>query len=201
MTILNELFPAEQSVAPAKQGTVLEIGAASANVQALPGAAPARGTTNSTDAEPQEDLGPEVMERQRRDAVLFLLERIARNELITEDELRKKMGVNRKWIGEAVKANRLFYVRTPAGEHFYPAFYGDPAYERQALEVICEKLGQLPGDAKYQFFTRKSISLDILTPLEALKEGKLAKILIVAQRVPSVWRPWGPGAEATRFSP
>lgn len=145
--------------------------------------------------------GTGLMEQMQRDAVIFLLERIARKELITEDEFRKKAGVSRKWIAEAVKADRLFFMRSPSGENFYPSFYGDPAYERQSLELICEKLGRRPGSSKFHFFTRKSICLDVQTPLEALKDGMLTKILVLAERLPSAWQPVGSGAETRQALP
>lgn len=147
-------------------------------------------------AEPRAQEGRELLEKMRRDAVILLLERIARKELITEDEFRKKLGVNRKWAAEALNANRLFSMQTPSGETVYPAFYGDPTYERQALEQVCKKLGNLSGSAKYDFFTRKSLCLDILTPLEALRKGMLTKVLVIAGRLPSAWQPVSQGPDS-----
>ena len=125
--------------------------------------------------------GEAHVEQGRRNAVITLLERIARKELITEDELRKMLGVSRKWVTDAVTTNRLFRMQTPAGEDFYPAFYGNPYYGQQSLAMVCQKLGDLPGASKFHFFTSKSTYLGIKTPLEALKDGMLDKALTAAQ--------------------
>lgn len=163
------------------QNEVADATAVDAKVQNILRSSRALGATVPDVTEQSIREGEAYMEKTRRDAVITLLERVARKELISEDELRKKLGVNRKWIPEAVTANRLFYMQTPAGGTFYPAFFGNPAYNRHSLEIICEKLGNLPGPSKLHFFTSKSTYLGIRTPLEALSEGMFTEVLITAE--------------------
>ena len=56
-------------------------------------------------------------------------------------------------------------MKTPSGESFYPAFYHDPAYDRQSLASVCEKLDNIPSSSKSHFLTGKSNDLGIKTPL------------------------------------
>lgn len=69
----------------------------------------------------------------------------------------------------------------PSGENYYPALYGDPAYDGRSLAAVCERLGDPPGPSKFHFFTSKSTCLGIKTPLQALEEGMLDKVLNAAR--------------------
>jgi hypothetical protein len=125
--------------------------------------------------------GKAHIEKMNRNSELTMLERIARNELIAEAELTRNLGDKLEWLSDAEKANRIFSMQRPSGEMYYPAFYGAPTYDRQSLEMVCEKLGNPPGGSKYHFFTSKLTFLGIRTPLEALVEGMFTKVLMAAE--------------------
>lgn len=78
-------------------------------------------------------------------AARTVLERVARHELITEDEFAKRLSVSGKWIADAIADHRLFIMSGPAEVKYFPAFYGDPTLERHLLERVCEEMGTFPG--------------------------------------------------------
>lgn len=85
----------------------------------------------------------------------------------------KRMGwTARQSLSKAVTAKRLFYLGS-GKRRFYPAFYADSRYDPDQLQVVTKLLGNLPGGAKWQFFTTPKESLGRVTPLEALEQGKL----------------------------
>lgn len=81
----------------------------------------------------------------------------------------------RQALSKAVQSNRVFYL-THRSERYFPAFYGDSAYERSHLETVSKILGDLPGGSKLQFFLTPKRSLDGQTPLQALAAGRFAKV-------------------------
>lgn len=85
----------------------------------------------------------------------------------------------RQALSKAIQSNRVFYLTHKSGRYF-PAFYGDSAYERSHLETVSKILGDLPGGSKLQFFLTPKRSLDGQTPLQALAAGRLSKVKDVA---------------------
>ncbi|MBT2336448.1 hypothetical protein J7E49_21360 [Variovorax paradoxus] len=81
----------------------------------------------------------------------------------------------RQALSKAVQSNRVFYL-THKSERYFPAFYGDSAYERSHLEAVSKILGDLPGGSKLQFFLTPKRSLDGQTPLQGLAAGRFAKV-------------------------
>ncbi len=125
--------------------------------------------------------GAEYMRQVRQDAMTTLLARIERKDFVPRDELRELLGVNDEWITDALADNRLFFVLGPSEVHYFPSFYADAIFDREALESVCHKLGDLSGASKYFFFTSKSTFLRTRTPLEALSAGMLTEVLIAAE--------------------
>lgn len=124
--------------------------------------------------------GKAAMQLGRENAAKTLLARIASHELVTETELAARLHVDRGWIAGALAGFRLFSFRGPDEAWYFPAFYGDATLDRQALEHVCVQLGDLASASKYHFFTSKSTFLLTKTPLEALREGLLTKVLRAA---------------------
>lgn len=60
--------------------------------------------------------GEKFMEKMNRTAQATLLSRIERKELITQDELILRLGGNRRWVKDALKAGRLFSLQGPSGQ-------------------------------------------------------------------------------------
>ena len=125
--------------------------------------------------------GAEYMRQAQQDAMSTLLAKIERKDFIPRDELRELLGVSDEWITDAVADNRLFFVLGPSEVHYFPSFYAGAIYHREALETVCQKLGDLSGASKYFFFTSKSTFLRTRTPLKALSDGMLTEVLIAAE--------------------
>ena len=124
--------------------------------------------------------GKAAMKVGRENAAKTLSERIARHELVTEDEMAARLHVGREWIAGALADHRLFFFLGPDEVKYFPAFYGDTTLELRALEEVCRKLGNLESASKHHFFTSKSTFLLKRTPLEALRDGLLPKVLMAA---------------------
>lgn len=123
--------------------------------------------------------GERLMAKMRRASEAALLSRIERGELITQDELITRIGGNRRWVRNALKAGRVFSLQAPSGVDYFPSFFADSTYDRRALGRVSKVLALLPGPSKYHFFTNKSFTLG-MTPLQALAEGRVKDVLVCA---------------------
>lgn len=124
--------------------------------------------------------GNEAMARAEQNSSATTAARIATRELINSGELQRARDVKRQAISGAVKTRRLFAILGPSGENYYPAFFADPSLDQRAVEAVSKALGSLPAASKYFFFTAKSTFLQGLTPLEALRKGQKAEVLVAA---------------------
>jgi hypothetical protein len=105
---------------------------------------------------------------------------INKGQLLTPVEFQNLMGwASRQAVWKAAEGNRVFYL-TYKAERYFPAFYGDPSYDRKHLEAVTKVLGDLPGGSKLQFFLTRKGSLGGDTPLQALAAGRVAKVKDVA---------------------
>ena len=105
---------------------------------------------------------------------------VNKGQLLTPAEFQKLMGwTSRQAVWKAAQSNRVFYL-TYQSKRYFPAFYGDPIYERKHLEAVTKVLGDLPGGSKLQFFLTHKGSLGGETPLQALATGRAAKVKDVA---------------------
>ena len=144
---------------------------------AAAGAAPASGRTQASAASK-----PAARQDDARAAlVLDTTEAmIDKGQLLTPVEFQKLMGwATRQAVWKAAESNRVFYL-TYKAERYFPAFYGDPSYDRKHLEAVTKVLGDLPGGSKLQFFLTRKGSLGGDTPLQALAAGRVAKVKDVA---------------------
>ena len=117
----------------------------------------------------------EEQERQQREKDL------TSHRLLSGPELRARLAVTPQALSAALKARRLFALRGASGEYVYPAFFADPRHDRHTLEKISKILGDLPGAAKWDFFTIPRLSLGGKSPLEALAKGKLDAVMAAAR--------------------
>ncbi len=105
---------------------------------------------------------------------------IDKRQLVTPVEFQNLMGwASRQAVWKAAQSHRVFYL-THKTERYFPAFYGDPSYDRKHLEAVTKVLGDLPGGSKLQFFLTRKGSLGGDTPLQALAAGRFAKVRDVA---------------------
>ncbi len=119
--------------------------------------------------------GLEQQESQQREKDL------ASHSLLSGPELRVRLAVTPQALSAALKARRLFALRGASGEYVYPAFFADPRHDRHTLEKVSKILGDLPGAAKWDFFTAPRLSLGGKSPLEALAKGKLDAVMAAAR--------------------
>lgn len=101
-------------------------------------------------------------------------------ELVSSQALADQMGITRQAITKAVKDLRMFALDGIAGQKLYPAFFADPTLDRSQLSKVSKELGQLAGPSKWQFFTSPRSSLGRSSPIDALRKGKFADVLVAA---------------------
>jgi hypothetical protein len=123
--------------------------------------------------------GERFMAKMRRASEAALLSRIERGELITQDQLVARLGGNRRWVRDALKAGGVFSLPTPSGVDYFPAFFAGDSYARRSLGRVAKVLARLPAPSRYHFFVNKSFMLG-MTPLQALAEGRVKEVLICA---------------------
>ncbi|MFZ4875193.1 hypothetical protein ACL9RI_08915 [Janthinobacterium sp. Mn2066] len=123
-----------------------------------------------------EQVMAELQLQERRQRV----QDVVSEKLLPGAELCIRLGVTPQALSAALKARRLFALRGPSGDYVYPAFFADPRQDRHTLEKISKILGDLPGAAKWDFFSSPRISLGGKSPLEALAKGKLDAVLAAA---------------------
>lgn len=101
--------------------------------------------------------------------------------LLESSDFVQAMGWSRQALSKALLANRVFFLDAH-GARCYPAFFADRRrYERRHLEAVSKRLGDLPGGAKWAFFTSPKGSLRRLTPLQALAKGQVAAVKAAAE--------------------
>ena len=105
---------------------------------------------------------------------------IRKSALLQPTPFCERMSWTKQALSKALSSNRVFFVEEE-GTRYYPAFYADRAYERRHLEAVTKLLGDIPGSAKLQFFMTGKGSLGGMTPLDALKAGKLAAVKTAAE--------------------
>jgi hypothetical protein len=125
--------------------------------------------------------GDIYMQQVQRDHDALVLKRIESKALITAGELQDALNVPPESLGAALQDQRLFTIESPAGGAYFPSFYAEPErYDLGALGRVSQALGNLPAASKYHFFTSRWIPLLSRTPLQAIADGDVEKVLITA---------------------
>lgn len=122
----------------------------------------------------------QIMAELRQASERAVLARIKRKELINGSELAARLAVGEDALVTAIESGQLFFFEGPAGERYYPAFFADERYAKEAVNAVSLALGSLPGPSKYHFLTSKSVRLG-QAPIEALESGRLAEVLLLAE--------------------
>lgn len=78
-------------------------------------------------------------------------------------------------------AGSLICFTLEPGELYVPAFWVDKSNDRTSLELVCRTLGSLPPGVKYHFFVTGRGTLQDLTPLQALRAGRIEDVLQMAR--------------------
>lgn len=101
--------------------------------------------------------------------------------LLTSADICQRLAITRQALSKAVKSHRIFFVDGPSNSQLYPAFFATTADERRLLEAISQRLGDLPGPSKWDFFLTPKLSLGGRTPISALETGDLHRVLAAAE--------------------
>ncbi len=109
----------------------------------------------------------------------FLRDSIVRGELLTEDQLADQIS-SRQWVRYARNSGRIFTIQSAEGVSYFPAFFACSLQERRILGRVTKILSGLPGPSVFHFFSTESTMLG-LTPLEALADGRVADVVLVAK--------------------
>ncbi len=99
--------------------------------------------------------------------------------LIDAVEFARRRGISPEMVGELVAQCRLFSLERE-GRTLYPAFFAHPGADIRRLELVCRRLGTLPGASKLQFFMTPKGSLAGRTPLAAMRDGDTAGVNVAA---------------------
>lgn len=100
--------------------------------------------------------------------------------LVSATEMAQRLPMTKQGLSHALKARRLFTLIDDIGQNVYPAFFSDRSLDRKQLEKVSKALGDLPGAAKWDFFTSPRVSLGKRTPLQALAKGKFEAVMAAA---------------------
>jgi hypothetical protein len=100
--------------------------------------------------------------------------------LLSSVELAKRLGLTRQAVTNAVRELRMFSLEDKSGKKLYPAFFAWSDLDRSDLEKVTKRLGQLPGESKWQFFSNPRLSHNGQTPIEALTNGHLDAVMAAA---------------------
>lgn len=122
----------------------------------------------------------EILELAEKPAKELKAQLIEKNLLTPSSTFCQALGLTRQSLVKAIAENRMFYLKH-GRRNYYPAFYVDGQVPRLVLEDVTQALGDLGGPQKWQFFTRPKGSLSGKTPLEALRDGLVERVLIAAR--------------------
>lgn len=124
----------------------------------------------------------EFMTQLRRQESAQWDKEIREEKLLPGLEMSRRLGVRPQSLSAALKKKRMFAIKGPSGDYYYPAFFAeDKKYDRPVLERVCMALGELPAGSKWDFFITQRISLGGKSPLEALAKGKVDAVMNAAK--------------------
>jgi hypothetical protein len=133
---------------------------------------------------PVESSGPEHAEPRKGDFEVrgraYRQSLVAQKKLLSSGDMQEALAVTRQALSAAIKASRMFTVEVD-GQTYYPAFFADGNVDRAVLEKISRMLGTMPGWMKWDFFTASRGSLGDVSPLDALRKGKVSEVERIAQ--------------------
>ena len=119
-------------------------------------------------------------EKSRSGSTARLFQRAKQTEMVTSAQLQEAWGVGSPSIRRAMRVGNIFSLIGDSGKNIYPAFFADMELEQYSVQMVVKALGSLPSPTKYMFFVVKSRALSGHTPLQALRNGQLSKVVGVA---------------------
>ncbi|WP_156901810.1 hypothetical protein [Azohydromonas australica] len=178
-TVIRHLKTQPAKLALQRQRTALRQArrmAAAANIVQTRLAQPYTAAVEEASAQETEAL----VQATEREADVGLRHMIDSGELVSREELSRRLGCTTQALSKALGAKRMFYVEYQLKQYF-PAWLADPRFDRKQVEAVSRALGDLPGGAKLAFFRTPFISLEDKTPLQALANGKLEMVVRTAK--------------------
>ena len=104
---------------------------------------------------------------------------VAEGKLLRASVVCEALGVTERQLTKDVAASRIFNVVVKADD-FYPAFFLAKELDGRQLAKVVRRLDGLTGWAKWKFFTKPKASLANATPLQALLQGEMKRVLQTA---------------------
>ena len=105
---------------------------------------------------------------------------VRQGELLDPKSFCKQSGMSECELQDALREGRLFGLEID-GVLYLPAFFAECALNRDWLEDVTLLMGNLSGAQKWVFFSRPKGSLGGITPLEALRQGRVDAVAISAK--------------------
>lgn len=138
-----------------------------------------QGAVASTRISPPED-NTRLLENLANKAMARRRELHERGELLTARQLCECLGFGEEDLQQAVREGRMFWIEGTHGSHWYPSFFVAGTASRCDVEEVTRVLDPLPGEIKWAFFTTPKYSLDGRTPIDALRDQEVARVLRTA---------------------
>ena len=115
----------------------------------------------------------------RRQAQLSRAELVKSGHLVNADVFCNLLGINLLELQAGHSEKRYFGIEV-GEEFYYPSFYADSTLKRSEIEAISELLLDLDGGVKWQFFSTPKLTLNGVTPLTALAQGRFQDVAFAA---------------------
>lgn len=115
-----------------------------------------------------------------RQSLMSRQQHLSDGRLLTSSDICQRLAFSRQALSKAVKEFRIFSVDGPSNAQLYPAFFASEKPERRELEKVSRALGDMPGPSKWEFFITPKTSLGGRSPLVAIAEGDLQRVLAAA---------------------
>lgn len=105
---------------------------------------------------------------------------VRQGELLDPKSFCKRSGMSESELQDTMREGRLFGLEID-DVLYLPAFFAERSLNRDWLEEVTLLMGNLSGTQKWVFFTRPKGSLGGITPLEALRQGRIDAVSISAK--------------------
>ncbi len=100
--------------------------------------------------------------------------------LLTVDQFMKLRRWNDRDLHRARTSGKVFCIKHADAE-YVPAFLAEPQMLEAGVERVCRLLVSLPPGARWQFFLTGKASLNALTPLQCMAEGRIKSVMTAAR--------------------
>jgi hypothetical protein len=128
---------------------------------------------------PPASLGGGI-DRAIREGERFKRDTLARPEMLSPEVAAARAGITRQALHDRRRKGRALALSHVKRGFRYPAWQFDDDVAAGVVQVLCE-LNHLDPWGQFLFFTQHEPLVDAPTPLDALRAGKLDRVLHAAQ--------------------